>query len=424
MMRACGVTDRPDHAPAYPARRERSLRAVVGLVILLTAACGEPTGLKTFSVDLQPTADLLVGVGDTATFRATVLDGAGAAVSGITIAWVTGDASVASVDGAGLVTAVGAGETSVTATAGAIAATATVEVWIPAVVAAWEPGKSYFGRRQYIEYVPGELPLILSAPHGGDMTPDEISDRTWGTTDTDRNTIETLWAVRDALVERTGAAPHLIVSHLRRTKLDPNREIVEAAQGNPFAENAWAEFQAYIDVAAGLVTETYGSGLYVDLHGHGHAIARVELGYLLTAADLDRSDAELDAGGYAERSSIRAISAASPLTFSGLLRGPASFGALLAAEGFPSVPSPADPSPGAAPYFSGGYDTDRHGSRGGGTVSGIQIELYFVGVRDSDASRRAFAHALAAAVEAYMTEHWGFFELVPTPASGGTNRLF
>jgi hypothetical protein len=239
----------------------------------------------------------------------------------------------------------------------------------------------------------------------------EIPDRTWGTTDTDRNTIETLFAVRDALVERTGKAPHLVISHLRRTKLDPNREIEEAAQGSPFAENAWEEFQRYLDVAAGLVIGTYGSGLYLDLHGHGHAIARVELGYLLSAADLDRTDAQLDAGEYAARSSIRALALGTPLAFSKLLRGPASFGARLGAEGIPSVPSPGDPSPGAgaSEYLSGGYNTARHGSRDGGRVSAIQMELHFTGVRDTEENRRAFARALARAVELYMTEHWGYF---------------
>lgn len=411
MTRAGRIPNAPSHVPTDAVfRLARGLRAPAALLVaLLATACGDATGPDIRSVEVRPAAELLVGVGDTATLRAVVLDGAGEVVTGVAIAWATGDPSVATVNAAGLVTAVAAGQTTVTATAGAIPAAATVEVWIAPVVAAWEPGRSYFGRRLYVEYVPGDLPLILSAPHGGAMTPEEIPDRTWGTTDTDRNTIETLLAARDAIVERTGAAPHLIISHLRRTKLDPNREIVEAAQENPFAENAWREFQQYIDVAAGLVTATYGAGLYLDLHGHGHAIARVELGYLLTAADLDRTDAELDAGGYAERSSIRALAAASPLDFSALLRGPGSFGARLAAEGIPSIPSPDYPGPGAAAYFSGGYDTARHGSRDGGSVSGIQMEIHFTGARDTDASRRAFARALAAAVEVYMTEHWGFF---------------
>jgi hypothetical protein len=91
------------------------------------------------------------------------------------------------------------------------------------------------------------------------------------------------------------------------------------------------------------------------------------------------------------------------------LRGGQSFGALLAAQGIPAVPSPSDPSPGDADYFSGGYNAERHGSRHGGMVSGIQMELNRPGVRDTDANRRRFGTGLAAAVEEFMTTHFGFF---------------
>jgi hypothetical protein len=265
-----------------------------------------------------------------------------------------------------------------------------------------------------VEYVPGDLPLVVSVPHGGALTPEEIPDRVTGTTVTDANTVETARAAREAFVQRTGKAPHLVISHLKRTKLDPNREIVEAAQGNPYAENAWDEFQAYIDIAEDLIVDDFGSGLYLDLHGHGHEIPRVELGYLISASALDLGDAELDAGGYVTLSSIRAVAASSPLPFSRILRGDRSFGALLAAQGIPSVPSPETFSPGTAAYFSGGYNTDRHGSRHGGTVSGIQMELHRPGIRDTDENRRAFGAGLAAAVEAYMVAHWGFFAALPT----------
>jgi hypothetical protein len=40
------------------------------------------------------------------------------------------------------------------------------------------PGNSVFGQRNFIEYVPGELPLVIAAPHGGRLTPAEIPNRT------------------------------------------------------------------------------------------------------------------------------------------------------------------------------------------------------------------------------------------------------
>jgi len=376
-----------------------------------TLGCGGgSTGPDVASVTVEPRVALAVGAGDTVRFTASVLTGGGTSAPGAAVAWRSTNAAVATVDGQGRAVAVAAGTTTVTATSGGASGSASLEVWAPARVTAYQPGTSYFGRQSYVEYIPGELPLVLSAPHGGSLTPSEIPDRTWGTTVTDSNARETLLAVRTALLERTGKAPHVVISHLRRTKLDPNRELTEAAQGNPFAENAWSEFQAFIETATATVTATYGSGLYIDIHGHGHAIARAELGYLLSAAQLNRTDAEIDAQGLAAQSSIRALAASSPLPFSQLLRGPASLGGLMQKEGIRSVPSPGDPSPGSNDYFTGGYDTERHGSREAGrTVSGVQIELPLPGIRDTATNRQAFGEALARALEAYMTQHFGFF---------------
>ncbi|MDP2957112.1 MAG: Ig-like domain-containing protein [Longimicrobiales bacterium] len=376
------------------------------------AGCGGEvaTGPVVVSVSVKPVFALAVGRGDTVRFTAVARDETGASVSGTSITWRSENPAVATVDGQGRAVAVVTGSTAVTATSGGALGLAMLEVWAPPAVSSYKPGTSYFGRQSYVEYIPGELPVILSVPHGGSLEPLEIPDRTVGTTVTDTNANPTLLAVRDALVERTGKAPHIILSHLRRTKLDPNREIVEAAQGNAFAENAWEEFQGFIDIASAAVVKTYGSGFYIDIHGHGHAVPRAELGYMLTAAQLNRTDAEIDAQNLRAQSSIRALAEASPLLFSQLLRGNKSLGGYLQAQGVRSVPSPSDALPGSEEYFTGGYNTGRHGSLPPGrTVSGVQIELPFPGIRDSDANRRAFARALATALEAYMLEHFGFF---------------
>lgn len=389
------------------------MRRWLPLLLPALLSCGGETGTGATdvrSVRIEPALALAVGVGDTVRLHARVLDALQRPVAPAIVTWATSDASVAVVNDAGLVTAVSGGIALVSAHAGGIADSSAVEVYIPPVVETWVPDSSYFGRRAYVEYVPGELPVVISVPHGGSLEPDEIPDRVGGTTVTDLWTKETARAVRDAFVERTGHAPHLVISHLERVKLDPNREIGEAAEGDPFAENAWREFHAFIDTAEATVVARYGAGLYIDLHGHGHVVLRAELGYLLGGGDLARPDSVLDASGYADASSIRALVAAADAPFSELLRGSTSLGGLLAAGGVAAVPSPSDPSPGSDPYFSGGYNTARHGSRTAGTaVDGVQIELPREGTRDTDAHRRAFAAVLAEAVESLMRTHRGFF---------------
>lgn len=276
-----------------------------------------------------------------------------------------------------------------------------------AIAAAPSPATTYHGRNQYIEYLPGDLPIVISAPHGGTLVPSEIPDRTSGTTVRDTNTEELVRTIGDALAALTGKRPHVIICRLRRIKLDANREIVEAAQGNRLAQRAWFEYHSFIDAAKEAVLDGHGRGFYIDLHGHGHEIDRLELGYLLSATELGLADATIEETTYENRSSIRELSQRSAASFAGLLRGPTSLGALLENQGFAAVPSVSQPDPGTDPYFSGGYNTARHGSETAGEFSGVQIEAHYEGVRDNATNRATFAAALAAVLDAYLAAHAG-----------------
>jgi hypothetical protein len=151
--------------------------------------------------------------------------------------------------------------------------------------------------------------------------------------------------------------------------------------------------------------------LVIDLHGHAHSIPRLELGYLLSATELRLSDAALTSGNALSTSSIARLirDARSTRTPAALLRGTTSLGGLLQARGYAAVPSPAAPAPlvGEA-YFDGGYNTDRHGSSSGGAVDAVQIECHFTGVRDTDANRAAFAHALVDALLVLLSDEYGW----------------
>lgn len=261
-------------------------------------------------------------------------------------------------------------------------------------------GKSYFGRGEYIEYIAGNLPVIISAPHGGNEKPTEIPDRQQGTFSFDRGTQQIARATVAEFHKQTGGWPHVVICRLRRTKLDCNREIVEAAAGNPLAEQAWREYQGFLDEAQRQVIEQHGRGLFIDLHGHGHAEQRLELGYLHSRDELQQSDALLNSPRFAAESSLRAIAALNRRPYAELLRGPLSFGDLMEKQGFPATPSPATPHP-TLPYFRGGYNAQRHG-RDAAPIAGLQIETNFQGVRDTPANHQRFAKALYEVVSVFL----------------------
>jgi len=266
-----------------------------------------------------------------------------------------------------------------------------------------------FGQRGFIEYQAGTLPLIIGAPHGGYLQPKGLAARGYGVVDQDSNTQELARMIQASFEKKLGATPHMIFCLLHRSKVDANREIVEAAQGSPGAEQAWHDWHGFIAKAKTAVKQQFGTGLYIDLHGQRHKEARVELGYMIGPDKLSLGDVVLDKQTLiARQSSIRELDHRSPASFVDLLRGPSSLGALLQQRGFASVPSPDVPAPKEGElYFRGGFNTDTHGSRRGGTLSALQIECPWVGVRDTPSNRARFVDALTDVLPLWFRSHFG-----------------
>ncbi len=259
----------------------------------------------------------------------------------------------------------------------------------------------------FIRHWPGELPIVLSVPHDGAAKPADIPDRTRGVTVRDSYAAALAHALRDALRERCGAAPQLILCELSRKKVDCNREIGEGAAGQPKAEQVWREYHAAIDEAEAAVLARSKHGLYLDIHSHGHPKPRIEIGYLLKASELRLSDERLDSDkSVAARSSIRWLSQRTPAKFSELLRGETSLGGLFAARGVAAVPSPREVLLLDDPYFNGAYDIEAHGSRDKSQLDAAQLEVPGP-MRDTPAHRAATAKAIAKSLEANFVRHFG-----------------
>ena len=112
---------------------------LIPVLVLLTgtawvAACSDgateppPDPPRATTVEVTPTTAELTALEATVQLSAGVRDQNGNAIAGAAVAWSSGDASVAAVDAAGVVTAAANGTATITATAGAASGSATVTV--------------------------------------------------------------------------------------------------------------------------------------------------------------------------------------------------------------------------------------------------------------------------------------------------------
>ncbi len=116
-------------------RRRVAVLTVIALSGLAWAtACGDdtteppPEPARAAAITVSPDASELTALGATAQLSAEVRDQNGQPMSGATVAWSSSSAGVATVSAAGLVTAVGNGSASITASVGAVSGSAAVTV--------------------------------------------------------------------------------------------------------------------------------------------------------------------------------------------------------------------------------------------------------------------------------------------------------
>lgn len=235
----------------------------------------------------------------------------------------------------------------------------------------------------------GDLPIILSAPHGGSERIPGVPERTGDNANrfvrtADFRTAQLTAELADAIEEKLGKRPYVVVARFHRKYIDPNRPAKDAYE----SERAKPHYDAYhaaLAKARADVTKRFGRGLLLDVHGQGttkHAIYRGTQNGKTTAHLVEKFGRES-------------------------LTGKDSIFGRIAAQGITVIP-PVDSDKNETRSYSGGYIVRTYGSSEGGTVDAIQLELGR-DLRAADASK-ATAQKIATALAAFAKQH------LPDPA--------
>lgn len=149
---------------------------------------------------------------------------------------------------------------------------------------------SIFPQEDYLTYRAGKIPVILSAPHGGNMQPISIPKRTWGNRSRDTYTRRLIQLV----IERLPQAPYFVFSDIHRNRVDLNRDVHEAAQENKRAEEIWFDWNNILSEFQKDIRNKYTRALYIDIHSHNNS-NEFQIGYGLKVKDYISVLSHLDA---------------------------------------------------------------------------------------------------------------------------------
>lgn len=237
----------------------------------------------------------------------------------------------------------------------------------------------------------GELPVIITAPHGGAAkipdvparTGDALKDLPKGrgfVAGADTNTEPLAYATAAAVKEKTGKAPYYVVAKFARRYIDANRP-PEHAYEDPKAKPTYDAYHATIAAYCREVKAKYGRGLLIDIHGQGQGKDTVYRG---TA---DGKTVALLRQRFGEKAHT----------------GPKSFFGLMAANGFKVFP--ADLTGKEQAGLSGGHTVRKYGEGDFG-IDAIQLE-FGAEHRAKDAQKDTAAKVAAVVAEyakLYLTD--------------------
>jgi N-formylglutamate amidohydrolase len=233
----------------------------------------------------------------------------------------------------------------------------------------------------------GDLPIILSAPHGGIKEVPGVSERT-GTglesgpsgffTGRDTGTEELAHAVAEAVLKRFGKAPYVVISRVHRKFMDPNRP-ADVAYEDPNIKPIYDYYHETLSTYCREVTDRYQAGVLIDIHGQG---TRRDTVFRGTKNGQTVSHLRATFGEAAHQ-------------------GPNSLFGLLGARGWTVHPSQANEKEQSG--FTGGFIVQSYGNQKASPIDAMQLEF---GAEYRVASRRdSTAEVLADALAAYAAQY-------------------
>ena len=285
---------------------------------------------------------------------------------------------------------------------------------LPTPEVKYTPGDIITDSQGYISYRVGNTPIIITVPHDGTLTPSTFPNRTGSSAraENTRKVAEQFAYFFNA--NSNGLYPHIIYNNISRSKLDPDLNQMDGAQGNSYANLSYGTYHSFLQTAIDSVEAYFDAGILLNLVEHNHSNQKVELGYLLSASDLDLTNLQLNS--YSAQSSVSQIADISTSSFAEVIRGYNSLGTLIVGRSYTSndvtysfeaVPTLDNPTIGSTDYSSGGYTIAQYGSSNGGKINGIDVATPFAGFRDNANAYRALAVILEESVKIFYQENLG-----------------
>ena len=139
---------------------------------------------------------------------------------------------------------------------------------VPTPVVIYTPGDLVSDGQGYIQYRVGNTPVIITVPHDGTLVPSNMADRMG---DTERAVNTRKVAEQFAVffnANSNGLFPHIIYNNLSRTKLDPDANLMDGAQGNSYANQSYGTYHSYLQTAIDSVEANFDAGLLLNLVEH------------------------------------------------------------------------------------------------------------------------------------------------------------
>ena len=190
----------------------------------------------------------------------------------------------------------------------------------------------------------GEGQVVITAPHGGTVSPTTLDDRTSGCMEPDTNSAELAFVVWRKLRSR-GLSPSLVVGNVSRRKVDLARDRESCADTGTAGRHGrvlWDDYHGHIARALRVAVRRHGCAHLFDIHGQGHREA-TEVGHMLTNTTLRSKVIPARAAAASSISAMASLPAFD--TADAVVRGPWSLGSLLVQRGYFAVPSTATPHP-------------------------------------------------------------------------------